>query len=716
MKRQGFALGVLSIGGQVLLLRELVSSLNGDEIFLGTALFGWLVAVAAGAYLGGRIGHGINLSRLFALGAILTPVMIIAARLSPLAVTDFTGEIVPLSAAVAISFAAMCPVGFISGRLFPAITQRIIFPATEAIVTVYLFEGIGAFVGGVVIALVAGEVVSTLALGLCLTVVVMGITYVGGSLFRIVAGVTIVVLGLAAAVSVAPGLDKRLDEMKYPSFEVLTSSDTHYGHQTILRQENSLALMTDNEIEAIYPNPEGAENALLAPLVYYPEARRILYIGRPEFGVAQLAEKIPSISLTALDPRAKLTDVLAGIFPEKTPCTMIDDDPISYLSRPAVMSGYDMIILNPGELDSYQTSRFLTAKFFLLIRKWLDEGGVLCIPTAYDTDRYITSEQKPVLSIVYRTLTESFAHVLVWPGTMTLFLASDAGRFSLPYDSIAARIARLPITPDYISPDYLVDRLNPMKSERLMAAVADGDLIHTIQRPILPHYQALYRSKVSAVDRALLTGVLDRPWWVLIIPLSIVGLFGWAVRRRGGLARFGLFLYFTAGVVSLSLELISFYLYQSSAGSLYAEMAALIGAFMLGLAAGTYYCRRVSDRPLEYLALVMLLAAKLIFLTMYDGIGPDALLYFHSCFLFVTAAATATLFVGATNRYYQAGINANRGVGYAWELAGSALGALLTLTILLPVIGLTWLMISLMGLIVLALAGAVISRSYIGDR
>ena len=133
MKRQGFALGVLSIGGQVLLLRELVSSLNGDEIFLGTALFGWLVAVAAGAYLGGRIGHGINLSRLFALGAILTLVMIIAARLSPLAVTDFTGEIVPLSAAVAISFAAMCPVGFISGRLFPAITQRIIFPATEAI-------------------------------------------------------------------------------------------------------------------------------------------------------------------------------------------------------------------------------------------------------------------------------------------------------------------------------------------------------------------------------------------------------------------------------------------------------------------------------------------------------------------------------------------------------------------------------------------------------
>ena len=54
MNRQGFLLGFFSTGAQVLLLRELVSSLNGSELFIGTALFGWLIAVAAGAYLGGR--------------------------------------------------------------------------------------------------------------------------------------------------------------------------------------------------------------------------------------------------------------------------------------------------------------------------------------------------------------------------------------------------------------------------------------------------------------------------------------------------------------------------------------------------------------------------------------------------------------------------------------------------------------------------------------
>jgi hypothetical protein len=44
MRRLAFLLGFYSACGQVLLLRELVSSFNGDELFIGTALFGWLAA------------------------------------------------------------------------------------------------------------------------------------------------------------------------------------------------------------------------------------------------------------------------------------------------------------------------------------------------------------------------------------------------------------------------------------------------------------------------------------------------------------------------------------------------------------------------------------------------------------------------------------------------------------------------------------------------
>jgi hypothetical protein len=92
MNRKAFLLGFYSIGGQVLLLRELVSSLNGDELFIGTALFGWLISVAIGAYLGGRARLGVRATILFTIGALFLPVVIIAARLSPLLVTDIVGE------------------------------------------------------------------------------------------------------------------------------------------------------------------------------------------------------------------------------------------------------------------------------------------------------------------------------------------------------------------------------------------------------------------------------------------------------------------------------------------------------------------------------------------------------------------------------------------------------------------------------------------------
>jgi len=289
MKRQGLILGLLSVGGQVLLLRELVSSLNGDELFIGTALCGWLLAVALGAYLGGKFGRNVRPGRLFVIGALLIPIMIVAVRLSPLTVTDLSGEIIPFITSVLISIAAMFPLGILSGALFPIIINRVVFPVTDAIVTVYLYEGIGAFVGGIATTLLAGGMISTFTMGAMIGIIVLASLFVTTHRARVTAVSIIVVIIMAATVVVAPGVDHTIDEWKYREFDILASFDTRYGHETILSREESVTLMTDNTVEAVYPDVESAENQLLAPLLYHPDAKRILYIGRPEFGVAQLA-------------------------------------------------------------------------------------------------------------------------------------------------------------------------------------------------------------------------------------------------------------------------------------------------------------------------------------------------------------------------------------------------------------------------------------------
>jgi hypothetical protein len=138
-------------------------------------------------------------------------------------------------------------------------------------------------------------------------------------------------------------------------------------------------------------------------------------------------------------------------------------------------------------------------------------------------------------------------------------------------------------------------------------------------------------------------------------------------------------------------------------------MAILIGAFMLGLAFGTYYSMRIGKKGLEYPALLMLIAATLLFLATFDRIDPQGLLFYHLFFLFAVAAGTGSLFVAATNRCYSNGSNCNLGAGYACELIGSSFGALLSITVLLPVIGLQWLLLSLAILLVVCFLGSLLS-------
>jgi len=138
-------------------------------------------------------------------------------------------------------------------------------------------------------------------------------------------------------------------------------------------------------------------------------------------------------------------------------------------------------------------------------------------------------------------------------------------------------------------------------------------------------------------------------------------------------------------------------------------MAVLIGAFMLGLAIGTYLAVRLNKKATVYLSLFVFLLIVFIFLWTYQVVPTGWQLLYHLFFLFIMAMVTGALFVAATSQYYRNKSQSNRGAGYAVEIIGSSLGALLATTVLLPVIGLSWLLISLGMLAGLALIGSLMT-------
>lgn len=710
MNRKAFLLGFFATGSQVLLLRELVSSLNGSEIFIGTALFGWLIWVSLGAYIGGRTAMHIKPESLFILGVIFLPLSIVLTRLAPLAATGIVGEMIPFGAASLISILVVLPPGFVSGWLFPAITRQGEAPV-ESIVTVYLWEGLGAFAAGIFIAVLAGGMLPTLGMSFIIAAVVLAgafLTRPSSQAIRVLAAV-VGLVALVFAFAVAPAPDMRIDAFKYRSYRLIKSFDTHYGHQAILSRDSTVVLLTDNTIEANYPDLEGAENLLIPPLIYHPDAKRVLVFGRPECGVAQLAAGFPTLELVAVDPRRQLDSPLDSIFGRFQRLTRIDTDPVKFSRANQETSPFDIIILDVGELSNYRSSRLLTGEFLQSLVPRMSTDGVLFVPTRYDSDRYITDESARLLSIINNVLRSSFRYVAAWPGNTTLFFASNGSGLELPYDSISARIASLTYRPQYISDNYLPDRLSVFKQDRLREAMRQSEMSNSLERPTLPYFQAWYRAKANSLDRLVFSSVLTRPIWIVIIGLAILAFIAASVVLDRKHSSSALLLYFTAGLVSLTLELLSFYVYQSSAGSLYSELAALIGAFMLGLAVGTYLTHRMAARGAEYFALGLLLAATLVFATTYRSVPAFILLVYHSLFLFTVAVGTGSLFVAATARYFRRGSDLNRGAGYAWELAGSALGALLPMTILLPVIGLTLLLAALVVVLCLAVAGSLLT-------
>ncbi len=689
MRRDGFLLGVVATGGQVLMLRELISSLQGDELFIGTALCGWLLWGALGAYLGGRRGSLASTVLLFVVAALLVPAVVVIARLSPLVVTGTVGEPVAFSYAIAFSVLVTLPPAFVCGWLFSAIVSRNGNNATS-LLQVYYSEGFGAFVACVLIAVLTVNNVPTLCTAGGLSCVVIAALplrsrMTGSKKYFLVAGL----LGLAVgALIVGPQMDLAFDSYKYRPYETVAAYDTPYSHQTLLSRGGVHVALTDNGVESVEGDIQTAENTLLPPLAYFPEARKVLVIGQMDLTLRSLILGIPLLSVTEVDPRPPLGERIQPYESAGSPIRYVQGDPISYLSAQSP-GAFDVIVYPLGESGSQRGLRAMTSRALLNVRRVLSRHGVLHVITSYDSDAYIMHDDDLLLSTIRRTLAGAFARVVIWPGTSTLFLAGDSSLPDLAPDSIVARLDRLSYEPQFLNASYLLDRLSTGQVERIDRAASRACKENSVERPTLANLQIAKRSRIHAADRWV-ADLMMRSWlWVAALILVIAAMtISAAGRPRRSL---GQALYVAAGMISLVLELVSFYVYQSCAGMLYSHLSTLVGSFMLGLAVGARVTMTVKSKWLAPGALALLIITTIGFMATCLDVPPGLSLLYHVSFQFIVAFCTGGLFTAATRQCY-GDRTGHSSFGYALELSGASVAALITIPVLLPSVGLNQLL------------------------
>jgi spermidine synthase len=389
---------------------------------------------------------------------------------------------------------------------------------------------------------------------------------------------------------------------------------------------------------------------------------------------------------------------------------------------------FDVVIVNLPEPRNAQLNRFYTVEFFREASRKLNPTGLLSFQLRSSED-YISPELGQFLRSIHQSLRDVFPEVTAIPGeTVHFFAAKQAGTLASGSDELLARLHARNLRTSYVSeyfipfrmtPDRMADLhtqfrpgpegIPPTPVNRDFAPVAYYFDIALWSSQFNPGYRRLFRA-MAGVD----FGSLSAAFGVVLVALVAGGRFLTERPRRRPFAAG--FCTAATGFSTIGLEMLLLLAFQAVYGYVYQQLAVVIAAFMAGMALGSWLgmvgqasaCQRPlpgasfrdssashpAQRALRVLGLTQMLAAAapLILLGLFEAMGPAGISNLVASWIAFPALALACGMLGGyefliASRIFFAGTAHRPGTLYAFDLAGSCLGAILFSAWLIPVFG-----------------------------
>ncbi len=694
-----FSVGLVTILGQVVLLRELLVAFFGSELIvllaLGFLFPGTALGVFAGARLRGDASRHVR--GLLLAFAVFLPVSVVFVRVLRTLFGATPGGYLPFLLQIAGMAAAMAPFGVLSGLLFQRAASLYV-GGGRTLALAYAVESAGGLAGGALVTLGLALGVQNLAAGLaCAFYAAAAAALAGGGKrpgrFAAASGLACVLL--AAALAGSGRLDRSLTTLNHPY--LAATRDTPYGRVTLTRLEGQVSVF---ENDALVFESQDADTEAFVHMAALQSAapRRVLVLGGGPSGMVRevlkhAPQEVRDVELDAGSVRlmeANLPESFGRALRAKN-VRLEFGDPRRYLEA---ARGFDLILVGMPGPESGQANRFYTREFFAACARALAPGGILGFRLGASENLWTPLLARRTASVT-RALRGEFDDVLVLPGPVSVVLASRAQLVRDPA-VLSERLigrgirARL-VTPPFIRYVLTNDRLAEIEA-KLGAAGAPPN---TDSRPICYQYTlVLWLSRffpaLGTMDFSSFEAGAPRPWLAAAGVLLLAVLAGarlWRNARRAALAAL-------AGFSGMLLEGVLILGFQARSGALYQDIGVLLAVFMAGLSAGALaldaWSRR--NRPGGVGAGTGLClvagATALGFLTawlpgagMWPGLAGASLLM-AACGFFVGG-----LFAYASLRRVEDQEAAIAPL-YAADLLGGCAGSLLGSLFLLPVLGL----------------------------
>jgi len=600
---------------------------------------------------------------------------------------------------------------------------------------VYLWESLGSLIGGFIVSFFAIPACSPLvvfgwtALPLLAATGALAVRLQPGRLFRLICGIALALAALDVyllAAGLFPVLDARLREIQWQTFgnrlRLLESIDSRYHNIILAEADRQYSVFTNGTLWCTYPNEY--QEALRAHLflTQHPAPGRVLLLGGAPAGMVKEILKHP---VSALDCVA-LVPALASVF--EPVLTAVDrkalhdprialhyTDGRIFVKRSSVR--YDVIIIDTPDPATAFLNRFYTVDFFKELSGILSDRGLVIVGLSSAVS-YVNAPFADYNGSLYRSLTHLFPRVMVVPGDRNYFFAGmRTGVFSDDPDELARRYRQRHIVSPHFSPElftWLVQREKIDFMEAALKKHTGHGRVNSDLQPVTYYYNLVLWDMLSGKKGVLgfLRGLNDNSALAayacagLLLLLFARGLRQGTVPERFMRAA-GFWLIGTTGFAVMALEIVLIFMFQNLYGYVYEKIGIIVALFMLGLALGSLAARNlllprlVSSRVL--LRMMLVLESMLILeaagipavlqLTRSAGAaGYDlyaATEYLYFMLLLLLGLLAGMQFPLACQMLIGAGFHGTAVAGWidAADHAGACCGALLTGTLLVPLMG-----------------------------
>jgi len=695
-------LGVSAFLTQVVLLRELMAALGGNELVLGIVLGSWMLLTGLGASAG-RVAQRLRQP----LAGLAWAQMVLAVL--PLgqiwiirACRDWVfprGAEVGPAETVLVGLTILAPYCLLAGFLL-TLTCRLLAPdeRPESIGQVYFLDVLGDIAGGLLFSFVLVWLwghFGTLYLPAFLNLLLAGAL---GYLVRsrpvmAMAGLLTAVLALGAAT-----VDWELASTRrqFAGQEVLFQGQSPYNRVVITRLGEQVTFYANGTPLFSTGDPAAIEQKVHFAMAQRPQARRVLVLGG---GLSAAAGEV--LRWAGLGPDQLPPDAPPGQSPptESIQVDYVELDPLLVSAgqqwipptrnasaiRVVTADGrlwvrssserYDVVLADVPDPVSIQWNRFYSREFFLEVKQRLTADGVFSLACA-SYENYLSPELADLVAIVHRTLREAFQNVLMIPADRIIFLASDGPLTT----QIAERIAQHGLKTHSMRPGHLAGILAEDRLVALQRAIRPDAPINRDFFPILAYRHLRYWMRQFQVR-----------WGVFLAALAVLGL--WCLWR----ARPVTVAVFSAGLAGALLHVVLLLGFQVVFGCVYHRVGLMVTAFMAGLAVGAAWMNRRLGRGSGG-ALAGVVGALAAFAALLPAVlaGLDQASRWPGLNLicqvaFLTLAFGLAVLVGmvfplaAKMAFEQVSITAGR--IYTADYLGAAFGALLGSSLLIPLWG-----------------------------